>query len=78
MDNTFMDWWGLMQYFLGYKEEVKGHDDIAKRIAESGSQWADKVLRKEDMQIYLYRLILELARISDDRRDQMGYVADLE
>lgn len=77
MDNTFVDWWGILQYFLGYEGVLDGHDEVAQEIAESGSNWASKVLRNEDMVIYLYRLVLELARISDDKRDQMGYVEDL-
>ncbi len=35
------------------------------------------MLRKDDMQIYVLRLLLEYARVSDERREQMGWVADL-
>ncbi len=80
MDNRFMDFWGIMEYFLGYEGEttkVEGHDEAAERIAMSGQEWANKVLRREDMQIYVLRLLLEYARISDDRRDKMGWVGDL-
>jgi len=80
MDNRFMDFWGIMQYFLGYKGKnvnVEGHDKEAKRIALAGQEWANRVLRKEDMQIYTLRLLLEYARLGDDRRDHMGWVKDL-
>jgi hypothetical protein len=87
MDSRFGDWYGIMEYFLGYtrpatpdhpeEKVLPGHDDIAEKIATAGKQWADRVLRKEDMQIYTLRLLLEYARIADDRRDVMGWVTDL-
>lgn len=52
------------------------HDAAARRIAEEGHEWAEKVLRREDMLIYTYRLLLEYARIAADRREQMGWVGD--
>ena len=88
MDNTFVDVYGLLQYFLGYRDDkegskgfgrrptVKAHDDYAKAIARNGKAWAERVLRKEDMQIYVYRLLLEYARVCDDARDVLGYVGD--
>jgi hypothetical protein len=80
MDNRFMDFWGIMEYFLGYEGEnvkIEGHDKAAERIAMAGQEWANKVLRREDMKIYVLRLLLEYARITDDRRDKMGWVEDL-
>lgn len=80
MDNRFMDFWGIMEYFLGYEGEnvkIEGHDKEAENIAMAGQEWANKVLRREDMQIYVLRLLLEYARISDDHRDKMGWVGDL-
>lgn len=44
-----------------------------ERIAEAGREWAGKVLRKEDMEIYMFRLLLEWGRLTDDRRDELGY-----
>lgn len=80
MDNRYSDWFGIMQYFLGYKgetETVPSHDAQAERIATAGKEWAEKVLRKEDMQVYVLRLLLEYARLSDERRERMGFVGDL-
>lgn len=80
MDNRFIDFWGIIQYFLGYQGktiQVDGHDEQARKIAMDGQDWANKVLRTEDMQIYVLRLLLEYARLSDDRRDGMGWVGDL-
>jgi hypothetical protein len=83
LDNTFIDVYGVMEYFvgdgLGKNDEAKphGHDAQAKRIAEEGKAWAEKVLRKEDMLIYVMRLLLEWARVSDPERERMGFVQDL-
>tara|TARA_R110002003_G_scaffold1122_3_gene22465 strand:+ start:6464 stop:8656 length:2193 start_codon:yes stop_codon:yes gene_type:complete len=60
------------------KRSTGGHDDTARNIAEAGKTWADKVLRKEDMLIYTYRLLLEYARVVDDKRDRLGWVSDLK
>lgn len=74
MDNTFIDIYGIMEYFLGNAEAgVGGHDDVAMDIAIGGKLWAERVLRKEDMQIYVLRLLLEFARLCDDERDIMGW-----
>ena len=80
MDNRFMDFHAIMEYFLGYKGEtitVKDHDKEAAKIADAGQEWANKVLRREDMQIYVMRLLLEYARLGHDNRDKLGYVKDL-
>ncbi|KAH8881368.1 hypothetical protein GQ53DRAFT_799235 [Thozetella sp. PMI_491] len=78
MDNRYGDWYGIMEYFLGYGDDVQGHDAVAEDIASSGKEWAERVLRREDMQIYVLRLLLEYARISDERRESMGWVEDLQ
>ncbi|KAI9856604.1 MAG: hypothetical protein M1813_008864 [Trichoglossum hirsutum] len=84
MDNRYGDLLGIMEYFLGVDEEilsgkpgVKGRDDVARMIAEEGMDWAEKVLRKEDMLVYTLRLLLEYARVIDDRREKLGFVGDL-
>ncbi|GIZ48076.1 hypothetical protein CKM354_001115100 [Cercospora kikuchii] len=91
MDNGFGDLYGILEYFAGYdvekieggigeKEILRGrpgHDKQAERIATEGASWSRKVLRREDRLAYLYRLILELARLSDERRGRMGWVEDL-
>lgn len=77
MDNRYGDWYGIMEYFIGYERSSPGHSAAGKLIAKAGKDWADKVLRKEDMEIYLLRLLLEYARLSDERRDIMGWVDDL-
>jgi hypothetical protein len=76
MDPRFGDWYGIMEYFLGYNGK-NGHDDQARKIATDGKAWAESVLRREDMQIYTLRLLLEYGRLTDERREKMGWVDDL-
>lgn len=81
MDNRFLDFYGIMEYFHGYdletEDPVYGHDVEAEKIATAGQEWANKVLRKEDMQIYVMRLLMEFARILDEDRDNLGWVGDI-
>lgn len=72
--------WSTMAYFAGVdaivdgqKIEMKGHDTQGTLIAEEGRKWAEKALRKEDMEIYFFRLLLEWGRLTDDRRDLLGF-----
>jgi len=74
MHNTFVDIYGILDYFIG-SGGSPGHDNAAKNIAMSGHDWAQKVLRKEDMQVYVYRLLLEYARLVDDNREQLAYLS---
>ncbi|ORX98030.1 capsule-associated protein-like protein CAP1 [Clohesyomyces aquaticus] len=87
MDNSFVDIYGILDYFIGtgleYKTEdgkvVEGaHDAAAEKIATAGKEWAEKVLRREDMQIYVMRLFMEYARICDDQRDRLGFIWDMD
>ncbi|KAF1945045.1 hypothetical protein EJ02DRAFT_419835 [Clathrospora elynae] len=51
---------------------LTSHEDgrrRAKEIANASREWHGKVLRREDFTIYLYRLMLELARIMDPNRE---------
>ncbi|KAM5349175.1 hypothetical protein ACJ41O_008998 [Fusarium nematophilum] len=42
---------------------------IAREIAEAGSEWFGKAFREVDMGVYMYRLVLELARLQDPGRE---------
>lgn len=55
----------------GIKMEARVEE--GEKIAEAGREWAGKVLRKEDMEVYMFRLLLEWARLTDDRRDELGF-----
>ncbi|KAH8645510.1 hypothetical protein BX600DRAFT_391192 [Xylariales sp. PMI_506] len=65
---------GDLQRVLSYFGGREG-DAQAQKIAMDGSEWAKKALRKEDMQVYMFRLLLEWGRIIDDQREELGFVA---
>ncbi|KAI0198891.1 glycosyltransferase family 90 protein [Astrocystis sublimbata] len=73
MDNTFRDLYAILDYF---SRDANG-DRAANFIAEEGRAWSNRVLRREDMLLYVWRLLLEFARVCDEKRDQLGYVDDL-
>lgn len=52
---------------------IGSHDEIAQKIGADGREWAQKVLRVEDMRVYTYRLLLEYARVMDPQRDVLGW-----
>ena len=58
----------LVSYFSLTEEGQKK----AREIAEAGRKWYFEALRKEDMAVYVYRLLLELARLQDPEREA-GY-----
>ena len=92
LDNRYDDLYSLLTYFIGYGEPeldaslnddyvnadayVPSHDHEGKMIAQQGREWAKKVLRREDIEVYMFRLLLEYARIVDDNRDRIGYSGD--
>ena len=51
----------------------EGHVKEGEKIAEEGRNWANKVLRKEDMEVYFFRLLLEWGRLTDDNREKLGF-----
>lgn len=74
--------WALLDYLSGgataatkasaAKYDATG-EKVAANVAEQGRHWARKALRKEDMQIYTFRLLLEWARVVDDDRGVLGF-----
>lgn len=75
--------WSTLAYFAGAKRSGKNpahqvtimepRDKAGEFIAEEGRKWAEKTLRKEDMEVYFFRLLLEWGRLTDDRRDELGF-----
>ncbi|KAF2966679.1 hypothetical protein GQX73_g6868 [Xylaria multiplex] len=70
LDLRLDDFWPALKYFSGV-----GTRD-AHEIADAGRQWVQKALRKEDMQVYMFRLLLEWGRMIDDRREDIGFSLD--
>jgi hypothetical protein len=74
MDNTFIDIYDILDYFIGY-EGYEHHDDMAERIALEGREWMELVGRRVDMKIYVWRVLLEQVHICDETmRRQDGLV----
>ncbi|CAI7631966.1 unnamed protein product [Penicillium bialowiezense] len=88
MDNRFDEFYSLMTYFIGLNSQssenttlinephIQSHDFEAEVIAAQSREWAQHALRNEDLDIYLYLLLLEYGRIIDDNRDIIGYSGD--
>lgn len=49
------EWLDLVRWFTSDKDGMKE----AERLASVKQEWAEKVLRKEDMEVWFYRLLLE-------------------
>jgi len=80
LDLRLQGLWGTFAYFAGFEGKLAGkwvkwerRNKEAEMIAERGRDWAEKVLRKEDMELYFFRLLLEWGRLTDDRRDVLGF-----
>jgi hypothetical protein len=83
VDIRYHGLFSTLSYFTGLKGrgQVNGRDpdmDAAVRdagwIADQGKTWAGRALRREDMEVYLFRVLLEYGRLVDDRRDEIGFV----
>ncbi|KAB5584778.1 glycosyltransferase family 90 protein [Coniochaeta sp. 2T2.1] len=83
VDVRYQGLFSTFAYFTGLKEKgnVNGRDpklepriEEARWIAEQGAAWAGKAIRREDEEVYLFRVLLEYARLLDDKRDEIGFV----
>ena len=63
------EWVELLRFF----SRDSAGQEAAKAIAESGRDWAKKVLRNEDFEVWFFRLLLEYGRLVDDDREILGY-----
>ncbi|KAF2221981.1 hypothetical protein BDZ85DRAFT_314289 [Elsinoe ampelina] len=75
--------WATLVYFMGWPAEkgreharMRGREEEGMGIAEAGREWAGQVLRKEDMEVYMFRLLLEWGRLTDDRRGEIGFTVE--
>ncbi|KAK4105671.1 glycosyltransferase family 90 protein [Parathielavia hyrcaniae] len=75
---------GTLAYFVGMQTrdgrklngrhvDMEGRPKDGKWIAEEGKRWAGRVLRREDIEVYLFRLLLEWGRVVDDNREELGF-----
>lgn len=82
-DSRLHGMWSTLAYFAGINGTMWGeniwwqpHEREAQMIADQGREWSNLVLRKEDMEVYFFRLLLEWARLTDDRRDELGFIVE--
>ncbi|KAG8674135.1 hypothetical protein FPOAC1_000098 [Fusarium poae] len=54
-----------------YLTSTERGQSLAEDIANRGKEWIRKAVREVDMAIYLYRLLLELARLQDPEREAL-------
>lgn len=87
IDIRFHGIWSTLAYFAGVPGtptngqdpqqpppmRMEPHTRQGKWIADQGRKWTETALRKEDMEIYFFRLLLEWGRLTDDQRDTLGY-----
>ncbi|KAH6611979.1 hypothetical protein C7974DRAFT_406747 [Boeremia exigua] len=79
VDLRLHDLFSIVAYFGGYgveersKRMMEGRPKEAEAIARQGKVWTEKVLRKEDMEVYMFRLLLEWGRLTDDKRTEIGF-----
>lgn len=83
IDVRFHGLYSTLAYFVGFKGEggrLPGQSvdmgeqfEDAKWIGREGANWAARALRREDMEVYLFRLLLEWGRVASDDRDKLAY-----
>lgn len=60
----YSDLYDIMTFFHGTPEGKGSHDDLAQKIGLAGKNWARDHWRKQDMAAYMFRLVLEWARLT--------------
>lgn len=74
MQIDYSDLYDISAFFIGSPDgRVKGHDAHAQQIAEQGRKFALEHWRWEDMQAYMYRLLLEYTRLMAEDRDAWSF-----
>ncbi|KAG2085479.1 glycosyl transferase family 90-domain-containing protein [Suillus cothurnatus] len=73
----YSDLYDALIFFRGDLSGHGAHEDLANKIAGRAREWSLKFWRKEDMVAYLYRLLLEYARVMDENRDSLNFELEL-
>jgi hypothetical protein len=73
IDTDLLAIWPILDYFVGNGKasrddnremaSIGAHDGDARRIAMEGREWAERVVRGEDMSVYLGRVAIEWGRM---------------
>ncbi|KLT40707.1 Cap3p [Cutaneotrichosporon oleaginosum] len=65
----YSDVYSILAFFRGSPTGRGSHDEVARRIARNGQCWVERTWRSEDLEVYMFRLYLEWARVVSDDRD---------
>jgi beta-1,2-xylosyltransferase len=66
----------LMAFFAGAPSTGAGaHDNLACAIGERGREFVDRHWRREDIQAWIWRVLLEYRRVYAEEPGSMDYVA---
>ncbi|KAH6885943.1 hypothetical protein B0T10DRAFT_89435 [Thelonectria olida] len=74
-----------MSYFAGTEKrgkvnyrhtKIPAHGKDAQWIGSQGASWVHNALSAKDMEVYLFRVLMEWGRLVDDKRDDIGFWAD--
>ena len=63
------EWVELLRFF----DREEAGRVAAQAMAEASRDWAQKVLRNEDFEVWFFRLLLEYGRLVDDDREIIGF-----
>ncbi|KAJ3495046.1 hypothetical protein NLG97_g3674 [Lecanicillium saksenae] len=61
-----------LSYFTVLEDRRESGVMDSKGIAQQGKFWAKEALRERDQELYFSRLLMEWARLIDDKRDEIG------
>merc|ERR1711939_1096234 len=76
VSTDYTDLWPIMALFAGDLRGRGAHPAEARKIAHAGRVWAERYWRYSDMQVYMFRLLLEYARLlgrDDDDPTSMDF-----
>ncbi|KAG8724176.1 F-actin-capping protein subunit alpha [Ceratobasidium sp. 395] len=71
IQTDYLDLYDSIAFFAGTPGGLAGQDKLAERIGTHGHEFVNNHWRWEDMQVYVYRLLLEYARAISEDRDAM-------
>ncbi|KAG8745507.1 F-actin-capping protein subunit alpha [Ceratobasidium sp. 414] len=74
IQTDYSDLYDTLAFFMGAPgaNQSLGHDDMAETIAAHAREFSAHYWRWEDMQVYVYRLLLEYARLLAYDRESMS------
>ncbi|QRW27592.1 glycosyltransferase family 90 protein [Rhizoctonia solani] len=62
VQTDYSDLYDALAFFIGTPDGLPGHDDLAEKIGAQAHRFTVEQWRPEDMQVYIYRLLLEYAQ----------------